>query len=372
MNDVYRINEPDRIFSPQLVVFRELVRGNLAEMIRIAGGTARLRPHCKTHKMPAIVRMVEDAGITRHKAATFAEVEMLADAGARDIFLAYNLVGPSVRRAVNLRLKFPNVHFFATADDPQWIETLGRAMTEAGTTMGLALDLNPGRDRTGVPVSEQAEELYQRIHETPGLTAEGFHLYDGHHHQRDFSERRAAVRREWDKVRTFIDRLNARSLPIPRVVCGGTPTFPVYAEMEDPLIELSPGTCIFHDASYGEGYPDLSGFRPAALILTRVVSRPTPNRVTLDCGTKSVASDPPMGTRVVLPAIPDAVQVLQNEEHLVVETALADRFRPGDWMLAIPRHVCPGSALYKSAIVIEEGRIVDTWDVIARDRCLTI
>jgi D-serine deaminase-like pyridoxal phosphate-dependent protein len=70
--------------------------------------------------------------------------------------------------------------------------------------------------------------------------------------------------------------------------------------------------------------------------------------------------------------IPDAVQVLHNEEHLVIETAEANRFRPGDWTLAIPRHVCPTVAAYKSATVIADGRIVDEWEVSARDRCLTI
>ncbi len=119
------------------------------------------------------------------------------------------------------------------------------------------------------------------------------------------------------------------------------PTFPVYATIDDPAIELSPGTCIFHDANYGEKFADLAVFKPAALLFTRVVSRPKPDRLTLDLGSKSVASDPPMGQRVVFPALPDARQVLHNEEHLVLETPDAGKYQPGDWLLGIPRHVCP-------------------------------
>jgi D-serine deaminase-like pyridoxal phosphate-dependent protein len=108
------------------------------------------------------------------------------------------------------------------------------------------------------------------------------------------------------------------------------------------------------------------------LVFTRVVSRPTPNRVTLDVGTKAIASDPPMGQRAVLPAIPDGVQVLHNEEHLVVETPDAGKWTVGDWLLAIPRHVCPTSALHRTVYVIDNGQQVDEWEVTSRDRKLTI
>jgi D-serine deaminase-like pyridoxal phosphate-dependent protein len=173
-------------------------------------------------------------------------------------------------------------------------------------------------------------------------------------------------------ILAFRDDLVSRGLHVPRLVCGGTPQYPVYVDIDEPDMELSPGTCVFHDCGYGEKFADLTGFRPAALVLTRVISRPTANRVTFDAGTKSVASDPPMGTRLILPDIPDGVQVLQNEEHLVVETATADRWTPGDEALAIPRHVCPTVALHKQAYVIENGQLTGMWDVVARDRWLTI
>jgi len=65
-------------------------------------------------------------------------------------------------------------------------------------------------------------------------------------------------------------------------------------------------------------------------MLTRVISRPTPERVALDLGYKAVASDPPAGNRLLFPDLPDAKAVLQNEEHLVLETAQASSFQPGD------------------------------------------
>jgi D-serine deaminase-like pyridoxal phosphate-dependent protein len=113
-------------------------------------------------------------------------------------------------------------------------------------------------------------------------------------------------------------------------------------------------------------------FPPAAVMLTRVISRPAADRITLDLGYKAVASDPPAGQRVMFPDLPDAQQVLQNEEHLVLQTAHANEFQPGDELLAIPRHVCPTCALHRAMFVIAGGQLVDRWEIASRDRWLTL
>lgn len=370
----WRVNQPDQISSPQLVIYLEHLLHNLRTMMRIAGPHAAkvLRPHCKTHKMPAITRLQLSMGLTKHKAATLAEAEMLAQAGVKDIVLAYNMVGPNIQRAVRFRQKYPDVNFCVTADAPEPLQQLGAAMQSAGLTIGVLLDVNPGRDRTGLPPGPEAVRLYQFIGETPGVEPAGFHVYDGHFHQSDLAERTAAVRPAWESVLSLRDQLEQQGLPVPRIICGGTPTFTVYSQFKDPALELSPGTCVFHDVSYHEKYPDLRDFRPAALVFTRVVSRPTADRVTFDMGTKSIAADPPMGQRAFFPALPVGAQVLHNEEHLVIESPLAGQFKPGDWALAIPRHVCPTSAMHREAVVLQGGDVVDHWPVVARDRELTI
>ena len=62
--------------SPSIVIFEDLLDANLVEMLRIAGGPERLRPHCKTHKMAEVIHKLLAAGVTKHKCATFAEAEM--------------------------------------------------------------------------------------------------------------------------------------------------------------------------------------------------------------------------------------------------------------------------------------------------------
>lgn len=360
------------LLSPSLVVIREAMERNLAKMIAIAGETSRLRPHCKTHKMAEVTRIELAAGITRHKCATFAEAEMLADAGVKDIFLAYNLVGPNIARAIRFLDRYPDVSFAVTTDDVAMIGELSTAMqTRPGRSIGVLLDLDTGLHRTGVSDVRRAAELYQCLVDAPGLVPSGFHLYDGHNHQTPWEERKAAVLAGWNQARQLREELTARGWPVDRIVCGGTGSFPIFAEIDDPAVELSPGTCVFHDTGYGTAFPEMD-FEPALWILTRVISRPTSDRLTLDVGNKAVASDPPKGQRIYFPDLPDAVQVLHNEEHLVLETPAATRYRPGDVLWGIPRHVCPTSALHKWAYVAEGQVVREQWQVTARDRQITI
>jgi D-serine deaminase-like pyridoxal phosphate-dependent protein len=371
MDAIYRVADTNSIITPALVLFRDLIVANIEEMIRVAGRPERLRPHCKTHKMREVAQLELERGITRHKCATFAEAEMLVQAGAKDVFLAYNLVGANIGRAVEFRRKFPDVKLLVTADHPRPIEALGAAMRQAGTSIEVLLDLDPGLHRTGLEPGPQAASVYRQIAETTGLVPGGLHLYDGHNHQTDFAERTAAVMAGWKKAAAFRDELVAAGLSVPRIVAGGTGSFPVFARIEDAALELSPGTVVLHDVGYGRRFPDLK-FTPAALLLTRVISRPTPDRITCDLGYKACASDPPAGDRLFFPDLPEAKQVLQNEEHLVLETPRAGEFTPGDELWAIPRHICPTSALHKQVWVVANGRLTGRWDVAARDRWLTV
>lgn len=367
----YQIEDVDQIISPSLVVFRETLEENLAEMVRIAGDPARLRPHCKTHKMSQVVELQLAHGITRHKCATFAEAEMLVAAGVEDVFLAYNLVGPNMQRAVEFLRTYPQVKFAATADHQVPIQQLGDVMQEAGLSIDLLLDIDTGQHRTGVMVGPEAKTLYQQIVETAGLVPGGLHIYDGQNHQTDWDERCQAVHAGWQQVTAFRDELVAEGWPVPRLVAGGSGSFPVYAAIDDPTLELSPGTTVFFDVGYGQMFPDLN-FTPAARILTRVISCPGTDTVTLDLGYKACASDPPAGRRLAFPQLPDAEEILQNEEHLVLKTSQAQDLQPGEWLLAIPRHICPTTALHQQVYVVHENRLQDVWAVAARDRKLTI
>ncbi len=372
MNSAYTVKDTGALLSPSLFFFKDIIRRNIAAAIAMAGSPERLRPHAKTHKTREIARMEQEAGITKHKCATIAEAEMLAQCGVRDVLLAYNPVGPNCQRMARLAAKYPDCRFSVTADHPRAVAQFSAALSEASQTIDVLLDLNVGQNRTGIAPGPEAIALYEMLAKSAGLRPGGLQVYDGHNHQDDAGERKQAVIQLLEPVFALRRELEKKGLQVPRVVCGGSPTFPVFAKMDFPGLECSPGTFVLYDKGYGSRYADLAGFTPAALLLTRVISRPTANRVTFDLGYKAVASDPPAGKRLVLLGIDDYQAVLQNEEHLVIETPHADRFKPGDEAWAIPIHVCPTVALHQRAYVVENGAVTGTWEIAARDRVLTI
>ncbi len=373
MNPAYTLSDAATVFSPSLVFFPALIRKNIARVIEMAGGPTRLRPHVKTHKTREIARMLLDAGVTKHKCATIAEAEMLASAGAPDVLIAYPLVGPNLGRLVELIRKYPRTAFSSLIDDADATRALSAAVSAAGIKVGVLLDLDVGQHRTGIPVGDSAATLYELAASLPGLTPNGFQLYDGHNNQPDRTVRDAAVREFIAPVLALRKKVEAKGIPVSRLVCGGTPSFPVYAAMTDvPGIECSPGTFVLHDAGYGPKYADLAGITPAAVLVTRVISRPTSNRVTLDLGNKAVAADPVLEKRVTLLDFPEYKTVGHNEEHLIVETDGAAKYKPGDLVYALPGHICPTVALHKEVLVAEGGKVVGKWTVASRDRVLTV
>jgi D-serine deaminase-like pyridoxal phosphate-dependent protein len=372
MNPLYAIRDTSRIFSPALLFYKDLIRANIARAVEMAGDPPRLRPHVKTHKTREIVRMELDAGVKKHKCATIAEAEMVASCGAPDVMISYPLVGPNCGRLARLLNVYPRCCFSVLADHPAGIMALSRVLSAEGQEVDVLLDIDIGQHRTGVAPGAEAVELYEMIHRSPGLRAGGLHVYDGHNHQESFVERQSAVRTQLESVLKLRMSLDQKGLPTPRFVVGGTPTYPVYARLDLPGLECSPGTLVLHDHGYGSRFPDLVGFTPAALLLTRVISRPTPTRLTLDLGYKAVASDPPAGKRCLLIDVPDYEAILQNEEHFVIETPAADRYRPGDEIFAVPTHICPTVALHRSAYIVENGEAIGTWEIAARDRVLTV
>ncbi len=373
MDAHYAVADTSSVSSPALLFYKDLIRHNMQECIKLTGSPARLRPHCKTHKTREIIHLLLDAGVSRHKCATLAEAEMLAGCGVADILLAYPIVGPNCRRLAALVAANPDCWFTVLADHPAAVATLSEVIGETGHTVGVMLDLDVGQHRTGIAPGADAIALYEEIAQLPGLEPRGLHAYDGHTNQPDPAERADAVRRGLGPVLALRAELQRRGLPVPTLVAGGTPTFPMYAKMDIPGLECSPGTCLLHDHGYGSKFADMTQFIPAAALLTRVISKPTANRLTLDLGYKAVASDPPAGKRLVLVDFPGPYeQVLQSEEHLVIEAPAAPQFQPGAEFYAIPTHICPTCALHQHAHVVENGHITEIWTIAARDRILTV
>jgi D-serine deaminase-like pyridoxal phosphate-dependent protein len=365
--DTYALENADEVDSPALLVYEERLNENLRRMVAQAGDPARLCPHVKTHKLPQVIARQIALGVRKFKAATIAEAEMCAASGAPHVLLAHAPVGPRAERLVALLRAFPSTEFAAIIDDPEVARHLSGIVSRAGASLDVLLDIDCGMHRSGIAPGGGAEELYRLVSTLPGLRAAGLHAYDGHIHDTDLESRRARCEAALTPVLALRDRLRAAGFTVSRLVTGGTPTFPLLAARAD--VECSPGTSVLWDYGYATSLPDLD-YLCAAALLTRVTSRPLPNRLCLDLGHKAVGSEMPQ-PRVVVLGLEDAKLVGHSEEHLVLETERAADYPPGSVLYALPWHVCPTVNLHSEVVLVQNQRATSRWPV-ARSRRITL
>ncbi|MCP5541947.1 MAG: D-TA family PLP-dependent enzyme [Akkermansiaceae bacterium] len=373
----YAVENADEIASPALLVWPDRVQHNIDVMIAQTGGDpARLRPHVKTHKLGEVVRMQRESGIDKFKCATVAEAEMCAQAGAGDVLLAYQPVGPNIGRMLELSRKYPDTSFAALVDDAENLDRIAAVFSAAGASLRVFADIDCGMGRTGIAPGDAAVALCRRAVDTAGVDFAGLHVYDGHIHDPDVKKRGERFEAALGLVAPFLARLDEAGVSVPLIVGGGSPTFPWHAEAIGRFgtipYECSPGTTLLWDAGYTTKHPDLD-FAVADVLLARIISKPGENRLCVDLGHKAVSGENPIENRVRFPDLPDARPVMQSEEHLVLETPEASRFAVGDVLYGVPWHVCPTVALHQEAVVIRDGRATgERWKISARDRRITV
>jgi D-threonine aldolase len=352
--------------SPALLIYPERIKNNIQTLLGKASAKT-FRPHVKTNKMAEVSRMMLDAGISKFKAATIAEAEMLAMINAPDVLLAYPPVAPKIDRLIRLIQKYPATRFSCLVDHPDSAQLISELFKASNLTAFVYIDLNLGMNRTGI-TPERAKDLYQKLKTLPSIEVLGFHSYDGHIRDQDEEERRKNVVRAFEPVLKLKNELEKQEGISLTLIAGGTPTGLIHAASGDR--ESSPGTFIFWD----KGYADLlreQKFEWAALVISRVISVPAKDMICLDLGHKSVAAENPQ-PRIFFLNAQDAVPVSQSEEHLVLKVPDASGFKPGDVLYGVPLHICPTVALYEKAWLVENHRITGSWKVIARNREITI
>lgn len=364
MNDKYRIENIASLDSPSLVLFTELVDANIAKMIQLAGGPQRLVPHVKTNKSSEVIKRMIGQGIEHFKCSTIAEAELVAQAGGKNVLIAHQLVGPKIVRFLHLIEAYPQTFFSSLVDDLQLIDTMQHLFGAAGRVVHLYIDVNNGMNRSGAEV-HQLPQLLEKLATCEYLKLMGWHVYDGHHREEALAERRTSITQDLSPFIEFIE--NNPDVP-QTIIAGGTPAFPVHATNQQVL--CSPGTAVFWDWGYGDRFME-QPFEYAALVLTRIISKPTRGIVTIDMGHKAVAAENPIDKRIRFLNLTGYELLSQSEEHGVLRVEDWENLHVGDELLGVPYHVCPTVNLYDNAYVITENRQVDIWPIEGRKRKIT-
>jgi D-serine deaminase-like pyridoxal phosphate-dependent protein len=349
-------------------VYPERIEENIKKMIAFAGGPKNLRPHIKTHKIAEIIHLQLKYKINKFKCATIAEAELLAICGAKDILFAMQPVGRNISRFFELIEKYPSSNFSTLVDNYNSVNEISKTAKAANKTADVWLDINNGMNRTGIIPDMKAVELFKCIAEDTNMEIKGLHVYDGHIHNSDLEERTKVCNDAFQSVIDLKNAIEKSGLKVDKIVAGGTPTFPIHCKRES--VETSPGTSLLWDEGYGANYKDLD-FLPAAVLITRVISKPKSDYICLDLGHKSVAPEMAL-PRVKFLNIKNCEQVSQSEEHLVLKTSEADKYTIGDVFYAIPYHICPTVAKYNQVLTVENEKISGSWVVAARDNSINI
>jgi D-serine deaminase-like pyridoxal phosphate-dependent protein len=326
-----------------------------------------IRPHVKTNKMAEVSALMMEAGIKKFKAATIAEAEMLAIIKAPDVLLAYPPTVPKIKRFIRLIQKYPDTKFSCLVDNTNTADDISDLFSSANLTALIYIDLNLGMNRTGIR-PENAITLFEKLHSIPALQILGLHAYDGHIKDKDINIRTEACHRAFEPVSKLKHALEEIVGHPTTLIAGGSPTCFIHAETGNR--ECSPGTFVFWDKGYSENLPE-QPFDWAAMIVSRVISIPAPDMICVDLGYKSISSENPL-PRVYFLNVPEAIPTAQSEEHLVLKVSDSAKFNPGDILYGVPWHICPTVALYDKALIVENNTIVDSWEIIARKREISL
>ena len=357
--------------TPALVVHLEHVRANLDWMLRAMGGDpARWRPHVKTTKIPAIFAEVLRAGVRHFKAATTREVQELLltveGEGVEhvDVCLAYPLRSLALARLGDLARRFSAHALSVLVEDEVALQQVPREL-------GVFLDLNPGMNRTGIPLDDGAR--LARLAERAGGRLRGLHFYDGHLHEGDHAERQVRAFEGYDRLLEVVGELSLGERPL-ELTTSGTPAFlhalayPGFrapdTEGAGPVHRVSPGTVVYHDLRSEQENERLE-LTPAALVVAQFVSHPAPGIATCNAGSKSLAAEAGDPAAFVLGRA-NWIARTPSEEHLPIDVSGGPLPERGELLQLVPRHVCPTINLAEEAVLLQGGEVHSVVNVSAR------
>jgi D-serine deaminase-like pyridoxal phosphate-dependent protein len=352
--------------TPALVLDLSALKRNIARMSAIAkrAGLA-LRPHAKTHKSAEIAALQLEAGAAGISCATVAEAEMLAAAGIGGLLLTAPLMSAS--KFARIAALHRNVDISIVADHLRQIEILVRQLDASERRLSVLVDVDVGQRRTGVTSLDDGVALARAIAAEAKLQFAGIQGFAGHaQHVADPDERKRLADASARILREFIDALSRAGLP-PKLVSGsGTGTY--LQDCQGPYTELQVGSYVFMDSDYARIRDETGAgpaFEPSLFVLATVVSANRPGEVTIDAGTKALATNGPP-PRHILGAPQGAVYRFAGDEHGVVSVPAGQKCPElGARLLLGATHCDPTVNLYaRYHVVGEQG--VQIWPICGR------
>ncbi|GIF03889.1 alanine racemase [Actinoplanes siamensis] len=344
--------------TPCVTVDAGVLDRNLRTMAASAAARGlALRPHAKTHKCVEIARRQIELGAAGLTVATISEAEVFADAGIRDLFIAYP-VWPSPQRAARLRALAARVALRVGVDSAESAEALARAVPG----LEILVEVDSGHHRSGVAPAEAGGIAAEA--QKAGLEVRGVFTFPGHAYGPGRSGR--VTEEEAAALTGAAGTVTALGLDAGVRSGGSTPT----AALTDSasLTEMRPGVYVFGDAQQVE--LGTCGWDEVALTVTSTVVSRSRRKVIVDAGSKVLGADRQTWATGFgrLLDHPDARITALSEHHATVmfpEGAPLPRL--GEILRVVPNHVCATVNLADELVVVSAGEPVGRWAVAARN-----
>jgi 3-hydroxy-D-aspartate aldolase len=356
--------------TPALVVDLDALQDNIARMARFARASGlALRPHAKTHKSNHIARLQVEAGAVGVCCAKIGEAEAIADGGGIESILITSPVvtPPAIARLITLNARLADLR--VVADHPDNVAMLAYAAANAGKSLYVLIDVDPGIRRTGVPSPETAVALASAIMGAPSLRYAGVQFYCGREqHIAAFEERREKLRRRFDYLKTVLAALAQAGAPASVVTGGGTGTHVIDAEI-GVLTELQAGSYVFMDRQYLDcdiPGPGAAPYATSLFIDTSVISANAEGMATIDAGFKAMATDGGLPA-IHAGAAADSSFLFMGDEHGAIKSETGT-LKLGDRVVLTAPHCDPTVNLYDAYHVVQGNTLVAIWPVSARGR----
>ncbi|GAB3084786.1 alanine racemase [Nocardioides zeae] len=309
----------------------------------------RLRPHVKTHKVPAIARRQLDAGAVGITVATVGEAEVFVDQGCTDVLVAYPvfLDAERVRRVLALADRARVVIGVDSVDGAR------RAAPLTGA-VGVAVEVDSGHHRSGIAPAQAGAVALAAA--DLGVAVEGVFTFPGHAYAPGAAPEVAA--QEAAALHEAATVVVAAGIPCPVRSGGSTPSLAASLDSgaarpggTPAADELRPGVYVFGDAQQWElGH---HAAEDIALVAVGTVVSHAGGRAVLDAGSKTLGADRAAyatGFGRLLDH-PEARIVQLSEHHAVVDLAGASLPAVGERVRVVPNHVCAAVNLADELVV---------------------
>jgi D-serine deaminase-like pyridoxal phosphate-dependent protein len=347
----------DQIATPALVLDLPTATANIALMAeRFRSMSASLRPHIKVHKCAELAWLQLEHGAIGVTTATVAEAEAMTAAGIPDILIANEIVDPaSVERMLEVAR---GTRLTVAVDDRMSLTDLATRATEAGSTLGVVVELDVGMGRGGARSADEALALGRVAADLPGVELRGLLGYEGHcADEESLVARERETRASMARLVDLADRFRDEGLSTEIVSAGATGTYAITGAIAG-VTEVQAGSYVVMDRYHERLAP---GFGFALTVVATAISVHD-DLVVFDAGRKAVGSD------FHAPASPDGRGELAfiHEEHVGYRYADGTRHRVGDRVALVPDYAPTTVNLFGAYNVVDRGSVVDVWPVLAR------